>query len=193
MDLEEERQRNSRLEKMAPHSLSPEETEWETKKAIDDYKFKLQKAEQDINTLQTNVSKGYCSIRPFAPIAKKSYPDYVLLTLPSNIFQVARLESQVIRFKTAAETAERSEEELKTERRKMQREVFTYFATVKIYYLHRITYYSPYVNAENKNAILMLQLREATTQVEELETANKHLETRLGKLKTAKSTLLKEL
>ena len=33
------------------------------------------------------------------------------------------MESQVIRFKTAAETAERSEEELKTERRKMQREV----------------------------------------------------------------------
>ena len=123
----------------------------------------------------------------------KSYPDYVLLTLPSNIFQVARLESQVIRFKTAAETAERSEEELKTERRKMQREVFTYFATVKIYLSTLITYYSPYVNAENKNAILMLQLREATTQVEELETANKHLETRLGKLKTAKSTLLKEL
>lgn len=90
MDLEEERQRNSRLEKMAPHPMSAEETEWETKKAMDDYKFKLQKAEQDINTLQTNV---------------------------------ARLESQVIRFKTAAETAERSEEELKTERRKMQREL----------------------------------------------------------------------
>lgn len=90
MDLEEERQRNSRLERMAPHPMSLEETEWETKKAIDDYKFKLQKAEQDINTLQTNV---------------------------------ARLESQVIRFKTAAETAERSEEELKTERRKMQREL----------------------------------------------------------------------
>ena len=34
MDLEEERQRNSRLEKMAPHSLSPEETEWETKKRL---------------------------------------------------------------------------------------------------------------------------------------------------------------
>ena len=56
MDLEEERQRNSRLEKIAPHPMSPEETEWETKKAIDDYKFKLQKSEQDINTLQTNVS-----------------------------------------------------------------------------------------------------------------------------------------
>jgi hypothetical protein len=37
------------------------------------------------------------------------------------------------------------------------------------------------------------QLREATTRVEELETANQHLETRLGKLKTAKSNLLKEL
>ncbi len=37
--------------------------------------------------------------------------------------KVARLESQVIRYKTAAETAERSEEELKTERRKLQREV----------------------------------------------------------------------
>ena len=56
MDLEEERQRNCRLERMAPHPMTPEETEWETKKTIDDYKFKLQKAEQDINTLQTNVS-----------------------------------------------------------------------------------------------------------------------------------------
>ena len=37
--------------------------------------------------------------------------------------QVARLESQVLRYKTASETAERSEEELKTERRKTQREV----------------------------------------------------------------------
>ena len=57
MDLEEERQRNSRLEKMAPHQMSAEEAEWETKKAMDDYKFKLQKAEQDINTLQTNVRR----------------------------------------------------------------------------------------------------------------------------------------
>ena len=29
----------------------------ESKAVVDDYKFKLQKAEQDINTLQTNVSK----------------------------------------------------------------------------------------------------------------------------------------
>lgn len=51
MDLDEEKNRSQKLEKS-----SPEEAEWETKKIIDDYKFKQQKAEQDINTLQTNVS-----------------------------------------------------------------------------------------------------------------------------------------
>jgi len=133
LDLEEERQRGARLERdsgsgrkggLVP-GVSPDgfDDGGESKAVVDDYKFKLQKAEQDINTLQTNV---------------------------------ARLESQVLRYKTASETAERSEEELKTERRKTQRE-----------------------------------LREATSRVEELETANKHLETRL--LKTAKSALLKEL
>jgi hypothetical protein len=71
---------------------------------------------------------------------------------------VARLESQVIRYRTAAETAELAEENLKTERRKNLRE-----------------------------------LREAQARNEELETANKHLEKRLEKLKTAKSNLLKEL
>jgi len=86
MDLDEEKSRSQRLERSP---FNPEEAEWETKKVLDDYKFKLQKSEQDINTLQTNV---------------------------------ARLETQVIRFKTASETAERSEEELKTERRKLQRE-----------------------------------------------------------------------
>jgi len=39
---------------------SPEEADWETKKIIDDYKFKMQKAEQDINTLQTNVRVTKC-------------------------------------------------------------------------------------------------------------------------------------
>ena len=73
MDLEEERQRNSRLEKMAPHPMSAEETEWETKKAMDDYKFKLQKAEQDINTLQTNVSThaSVCRIEIFGRVLEK--------------------------------------------------------------------------------------------------------------------------
>lgn len=38
-------------------------------------------------------------------------------------FQVARLESQVIRYKSAAETSEKIEDELKIEKRKLQREV----------------------------------------------------------------------
>lgn len=36
---------------------------------------------------------------------------------------VARLESQVIRYKSAAEISEKSEEALKAEKRKLQREV----------------------------------------------------------------------
>lgn len=52
LDLDEERNRSQRLEKSP---FNPEEADWETKKLIDDYKFKLQKYEQDINTLQTNV------------------------------------------------------------------------------------------------------------------------------------------
>lgn len=54
LDLEEERSaQNLRYEK-APFSV--EDADWETQKLIDDYKFKLQKAEQDVSTLQTNVS-----------------------------------------------------------------------------------------------------------------------------------------
>ena len=56
-----------------------------------DYKFKLQKAEQDMSTLQATV---------------------------------ARLESQVIRYKSAAEASEKAEDELKVEKRKLQREVW---------------------------------------------------------------------
>lgn len=52
LDLEEEKNRSQRLER-----TNPEEADWETKKAVDDYKFKLQKSEQDINTLQTTVRK----------------------------------------------------------------------------------------------------------------------------------------
>lgn len=36
---------------------------------------------------------------------------------------VARLESQVIRYKSAAEASEKAEDELKVEKRKLQREV----------------------------------------------------------------------
>ncbi|VEN59196.1 unnamed protein product [Callosobruchus maculatus] len=61
----------------------------EASKQLADYKFRAQKAEQDVATLQATV---------------------------------ARLESQVIRYKTAAEVSEQSEEALKAEKRKLQRE-----------------------------------------------------------------------
>lgn len=48
-----------------------------------------------------------------------------LLLFP-YFMQVARLESQVIRYKTASEAAEKAEDELKMEKRKLQREVFIY-------------------------------------------------------------------
>jgi len=86
LDLEEERSRSS----LARGAATQEELERETKKLLDDYKFKISKSEQEIATLAANV---------------------------------ARLESQVIRFKTASETAEQSEENLKAERRKLQREL----------------------------------------------------------------------
>ncbi len=54
MDLDEEKSRAQKLERTP---FTEEEADWETKKIIDGYKFKMQKAEQDVNTLQTNVSK----------------------------------------------------------------------------------------------------------------------------------------
>ncbi|KRT78972.1 hypothetical protein AMK59_8682 [Oryctes borbonicus] len=61
----------------------------EVSKQLAEYKFRSQKAEQDVATLQA---------------------------------MVARLESQVIRYKSAAEVSEKSEEALKAEKRKLQRE-----------------------------------------------------------------------
>ena len=59
LDLEEERQRGARLEKkgVGGGGGGADDEGAEAKAAVvDDLKFKLQKAEQDINTLQTNVS-----------------------------------------------------------------------------------------------------------------------------------------
>ncbi|KAL1402400.1 hypothetical protein pipiens_020541, partial [Culex pipiens pipiens] len=61
----------------------------EANKLITDYKYKLQKAEQEIANLQASL---------------------------------ARSESQVIRYKSTAEAAEKAESDLKIERRKLQRE-----------------------------------------------------------------------
>ncbi|XP_017481249.1 PREDICTED: leucine-rich repeat flightless-interacting protein 2 isoform X1 [Rhagoletis zephyria] len=65
------------------------EAQREANKIISDYKYKLQKAEQEIASLQASL---------------------------------ARSETQVIRYKSTAEAAEKAETELKIERRKLQRE-----------------------------------------------------------------------
>lgn len=62
----------------------------EANKAINDYKYRMQKAEQEIARLQASL---------------------------------ARSETQVIRYKSTAEAAEKAEADLKIERRKLQREV----------------------------------------------------------------------
>lgn len=62
----------------------------EANKVINDYKYRLQKAEQEIASLQASL---------------------------------ARSETQVIRYKSTAEAAEKAEADLKLERRKLQREV----------------------------------------------------------------------
>lgn len=67
-----------------------EDMQRETQKQITEARFKLQKAEQEITTLQSNL---------------------------------ARAETQVIRYKSTADASEKSESELKIEKRKLQREV----------------------------------------------------------------------
>ncbi|KAK6618390.1 hypothetical protein RUM44_002842 [Polyplax serrata] len=124
LELEEEKNKK-RSDTKSGLTMNNGPLDEETCKILSDYRFKLQKAEQDVSTLQATV---------------------------------ARLESQVIRYKSAAETSEKAEDELKIEKRKLQREN-----------------------------------RESIARIEELETANSHLQRRMDKLKNAKSTLLKEL
>ncbi|XP_075237692.1 leucine-rich repeat flightless-interacting protein 2-like isoform X2 [Lycorma delicatula] len=92
LELEEERARNrgQRNSTLNGPSDDFEDIQREANKLLGDYKFKLQKAEQDVSTLQANV---------------------------------ARLESQVVRYKSAAEAAEKVEDDLKVEKRKLQREL----------------------------------------------------------------------
>ncbi|XP_029796303.1 leucine-rich repeat flightless-interacting protein 2 isoform X12 [Suricata suricatta] len=100
LQLEEERQKGSRSDSSAADlaglpngpDLQFIEMQRDANRQISEYKFKLSKAEQDITTLEQNVS---------------------------------RLEGQVLRYKMAAENAEKVEDELKAEKRKLQRELRT--------------------------------------------------------------------
>lgn len=129
LDLEEEKQKG-RIDKIAtqsPQANGPDmkilEVQREANKSVSDYKFRLQKTEQEVATLQGNV---------------------------------ARLESQVTRYKSSADASEKLEDELKADKRKLQRE-----------------------------------LRESQSKIEELETANNHLQKRIDKLKSVRNTLVK--
>ncbi|XP_017550900.1 leucine-rich repeat flightless-interacting protein 2 isoform X15 [Pygocentrus nattereri] len=98
MQLEEERQKHSKMESVYTDGERMEngtdlhliEMQRDANRQISEYKFKLSKAEQEMGTMEQNVN---------------------------------RLEGQVLRYKTAADNAEKIEDELKAEKRKLQREL----------------------------------------------------------------------
>lgn len=90
----------------------------DSNRVISDLKFKLVKAEQEATALEQNVSRGE-GIRTGYPDICGGFPTCVAFCL----FQVTRLEGQVTRYKSSAENAEKVEDELKAEKRKLQREV----------------------------------------------------------------------
>lgn len=56
LELEEERSKRRSDSRSGSNSLTNGPLDEETNKILSDYKFKLQKAEQDVSTLQANVS-----------------------------------------------------------------------------------------------------------------------------------------
>ncbi|XP_076012223.1 leucine-rich repeat flightless-interacting protein 2 isoform X3 [Genypterus blacodes] len=96
--LEQKTQRNSTESNSSPdgevleNGTDPNmpETQRDANRQMSELKFKLVKAEQEVNALEQNVT---------------------------------RLEGQVTRYKSAAENAEKVEDELKAEKRKLQREL----------------------------------------------------------------------
>ncbi|XP_029115696.1 leucine-rich repeat flightless-interacting protein 2 isoform X2 [Scleropages formosus] len=100
MQLEEERQKSSKMESVFTDAERLEngtdlhliELQRDANRQISEYKFKLSKAEQEMATMEQNIS---------------------------------RLEGQVSRYKAAADNSEKIEDELKVEKRKLQRELRT--------------------------------------------------------------------
>ncbi|XP_038593767.1 leucine-rich repeat flightless-interacting protein 2 isoform X5 [Micropterus salmoides] len=98
--LEEERQKHSKMdsaftdgEKMENGTdLNIIEMQRDANRQISEYKFKLSKAEQEMGTMEQNIT---------------------------------RLEGQVSRYKASADNSEKVEDELKAEKRKLQRELRT--------------------------------------------------------------------
>ncbi|XP_061092823.1 leucine-rich repeat flightless-interacting protein 2 isoform X4 [Conger conger] len=98
--LEDERQKNSKMESVFTDGERMEngtdlhliELQRDANRQISEYKFKLSKAEQEMGTMEQNVT---------------------------------RLEGQVSRYKASADNSEKIEDELKVEKRKLQRELRT--------------------------------------------------------------------
>ncbi|ESP02234.1 hypothetical protein LOTGIDRAFT_238061 [Lottia gigantea] len=93
-DIEENKSKKSEDTSKVPVINGPEqqlyEVQREASKQIHDYKCKLQKADQDLATLEGTVN---------------------------------RLETQIKRYKTDSDASEKLEDELKTEKRRLQREL----------------------------------------------------------------------
>ncbi|XP_070771670.1 leucine-rich repeat flightless-interacting protein 2 isoform X3 [Enoplosus armatus] len=98
--LEEERQKHSKMDSTYTDGERMEngtdlhiiEMQRDANRQISEYKFKLSKAEQEMGTMEQNIT---------------------------------RLEGQVSRYKASADNSEKVEDELKVEKRKLQRELRT--------------------------------------------------------------------
>ncbi|CAJ0924653.1 unnamed protein product [Ranitomeya imitator] len=93
---------------------------------------------------------------------------------------IIRLESQLTRYKSSAENAEKVEDELKAEKRRLQREVNTG-------YIGGLS--TALQNAVDKP---LMPLRAALDKIEELEVGNSHLIKRLEKMKANRSAILSQ-
>lgn len=99
--------------------------------------------------------------------------------------QINRLEGQVSRYKASADNSEKVEDELKAEKRKLQREVKTDFHFINNNMKHR--------QAEcNICCLFTPQLRTALDKIEEMEMTNNHLVKRLEKMKANRNALLSQ-
>ncbi|TNN46440.1 Leucine-rich repeat flightless-interacting protein 2 [Liparis tanakae] len=170
--LEEERQKHSKTETFTDGERAENGTELhaiemqrDANRQISEYKFKISKAEQEMGTMEQNVSeeRGLWGVACGAwPVGRGLWGGVVRVGarvsgLLSSPLQINRLEGQVSRYKSSADNSEKVEDELKVEKRKLQRE-----------------------------------LRTALDKIEEMEMTNNHLVKRLEKMKANRNALLSQ-
>ncbi|KAA0201610.1 hypothetical protein HAZT_HAZT005344 [Hyalella azteca] len=154
----EEQVNNQRLNNCLDSNIQKE-----ANKTVNEYKFRVQRAEAEVSSLQANVNRLE-----------------VLVT---------RYKTQVEELEKSEEELKVEKRKLQRERRELQEksdELESSKNYIKRQYeklLHDLVLYS----------FSLLQLREAQGRLEELETTNSHLLRRFEKLKNARSNLLKDL